>query len=142
MKHITCLTLLLATTTYASGQSPNMQEGLWEYKTITSIRDAAQFPPQEDTMTECLTTDQIVSGEAFLDDVEACNVARNTMTSERMEVYMVCPGENGTTLDMSMQMNFRGTEASGLIVTTANTDVGGFVIEVEMHGQRLGDCPD
>lgn len=142
MKHIACLILLMAVTAHASDQSPNMQEGLWEYKTITSIRDAGQFPPQEETITECLTADQIVTGEAFLDDVEACNVAKNTMTSERMEVYMVCPADNGTTLDMSMQMNFNGTEAQGLIVTHANTDVGGIVIEVKMHGKRLGDCPE
>lgn len=133
--------LALALSFHTMAAQPNMNPGLWEYTTVTRIVDGPAFPPQEDTTTECLTEQDVVSGDAFLDDAEDCRITRQDLTASQLDIALTCPGQDGAILDMTMNMNFNGDRADGVIRTQAKTDFGAMEIEVIMEGKRLGDCP-
>ena len=133
--------LCFALISLAFAERPNIEPGLWEYETQMSVEAAFPFPDQSDTITECVTEDDISKADTFLGemDMEECDVRRQEMRADGANYEMTCVQE-GITVDMVMDMKFFGDRSEGLITTEAETPMGPMKSTIRMTGRRIGDC--
>lgn len=134
-------TLAFGLISLAFADRPNIEPGLWEYKTVMSVEAAFPFPDQSDTTTECVTEEDISKADTFLGDMdmEECDVTRKEMRADGANYEMTCV-QDGVSVDMVMDMKFYGDRSEGLITTHANTPMGPMKSTIQMTGRRLGDC--
>jgi len=131
---------LLIMGTAAIAESPNLEPGMWEYHNKMSFQSDVPIPDQEHTNQECVTLEDIERGDAFLEDVEECDITRQDIRSDGMDYSMVCRGPDGTEMTMNANMNFHGDSADGIITGEMETPMGPMEMTIEMSGQRIGDC--
>ncbi len=136
---ITAATLLVMGTS-AIAETPNLEPGMWEYHNTMSFQSDVPIPDQEHTNQECVTLEDIERGDAFLEDVEDCDITRKDMRSDGMDYSMVCRGPDGTEMTMDATMHFHGDSADGTISGQMDTPMGPMEMTIEMRGQRIGDC--
>lgn len=136
---VTVLALGLATAAVA--ETPNIEPGLWEYNNSISFSGDVPIPDQEQTSEECVTPDDIAEGDAFLEDVDECEITSKDLRSDGMDYSMVCTQPDGTEMTMDAQMAFEGESASGNIDGTMETPMGQMEMTITMNGRRIGDCP-
>lgn len=133
-------TSLLGLALSAQAETPNIEPGMWEYKNKMIFQSDFPIPDQEHTSEECVTLDDIERGDAFLDDVDECEITRKEMRQDGMDYAMVCRNPDGTEMTMDAKMQFNGDTASGLINGQMQTQMGDMSMQIEMQGRRIGDC--
>lgn len=139
----TCAAALLLGMTFsvAAEVEPNLNPGMWEY-TNTMTFDSAEFPipDQTETSTECLTEEEIQRGDAFMEDMDGCEVTRRDMRADGMDYAMECRSPDGTQVDMTATMEFNGDSASGVVTGDMQTPMGPMSMRIQIEGRRIGDC--
>lgn len=133
--------LFLGVTASAVAETPNIEPGLWEYKNRMSFSGDIPIPAQEQTTEECLTAEDIAQGEAFLDDVEECEITHQDLRRDGMNLTMICNQAEGMQMTMEADMQFNGDTASGTIAGNMETPMGAMAMNISMTGRRIGDCP-
>lgn len=133
--------LALGLVTAAVAETPNIEPGLWEYNNKMSFSGDVPIPDQEQTSEECITMDDIEEGDAFLDDVEECEVTRKDVRRDGMDYAMTCTQPDGTRMTMVATMQFNGDSADGTIDGSMETPMGAMQMSIAMTGRRIGDCP-
>lgn len=132
--------LLLGLSAAAVAETPNIEPGKWEYNNKITFGPEFPLPDQDQTSEECVTLDDIEQGEAFLDDVEDCDITRKDLRRDGMDYAMVCTQPDGTQMTMEAKMNFNGDSADGTIKGNMQTPMGEMNMNIEMDGRRIGDC--
>src|SRR5690554_3593703 len=125
MKHmifrLITATLFLGLAASAVAETPNIEPGLWEYSNKMSFSGDIPIPDQEQTTEECLTSEDIAEGEAFLDDVEECDITRKDLRRDGMNYVMTCNQAEGMQMTMEANMQFNGDSANGTITGNMET---------------------
>ena len=70
---------------------PDIQYGLWETTTTTSMRsDVMNLPENTTTTRDCVTEEDVQEGRAFLQDQDNCEILEQDITSNSMDMVMEC----------------------------------------------------
>lgn len=133
--------LILGLAAPAVAETPNIEPGLWEYRNKMTFSGDVPIPEQEQTTEECVTLEDIEQGDAFLDDVEECEITRKDVRSDGMDYAMVCEQPDGSQMTMEAVMQFNGTSVSGTITGAMEMPMGKMNMNIDMTGERIGDCP-
>lgn len=138
--HVAAAALLLSTTVLAEDQ-PDFNFGLWE-TTTTMTMESAQFslPPQTTSTTECVTEADFDEGRAFMKDMDGCTMISEDLRSDGADYSMVCSQAEAGEINMNMSMEFNGDSMSGVIISEMNGPMGAMNMQIDLAGQRLGDC--
>lgn len=125
----------LALQVHAEKPTPGM------YSITTNMESDAGVPLQTDTLTECLTEED-VQNDAFVgvqDGAQNCAVSNHSVDAGRMAVSMVCETPQG-----KMTMKTNGTyHATGFSVTSNIEFRSGdttSTVKSTGVGKRIGDC--
>ena len=119
---------------------PNMQPGQWEYTTATRVAGPVDIPEQTSTHTQCVTEGEINDADAFMEDVEDCEVKRREVTADKAGFTLVCPGQQGTEMRMTMDMRLLGNRVEGESVVTLLMSGESMKMRSRVEGRRVGDC--
>lgn len=131
----------LAASLAAVAQDPNLNPGMWETtSTVTINSEQVPIPPRTETSNECVTADEIREGQAFLEDSEDCEFTEKDIRADGMDYTMTCESGDGGNVTMSARMAFDGDSMSGTIDGEIESPMGMMSMNVEMSGQRTGDC--
>ncbi len=138
----TCAVALFLGMTFsvAAEEVPNLNPGKWENTSHMTFDSEFPIPDQTETHTECMTEEDLKSGDAFLEDMEDCEMTRKDMRADGMDYAMTCVAEDGTRVDMTASMQFNGDTASGVISGDMETPMGPMSMTIEIEGRRIGDC--
>ena len=126
----------------AAAEQPNIEPGMWENENHISFETELPLPDQNETTQECITAEQVASGEAFMGDVddEQCDLSNKTMSSDRMSFDMSCSDGQGMEMTMSVNMRFNGDTAEGEFVGEMQSPMGPIKMRSTTKGRRIGDC--
>lgn len=120
---------------------PDVEYGLWETTTVTTvISEAMSLPESTNTTTECVTEEDVREGQAFLQDQEDCDILEQTMTSSSMDVTMVCRQPESGEVLMNVSMRYEGDTMTGSIDGEMEGPMGKMSMNITMEGRRIGDC--
>lgn len=121
---------------------PNIEPGMWEYRTTTKIESEFPFPDQSDTSTDCVTQEDIEQGDALLDleDMDECDVTRKDLRRNGATFALSCQGMDGFEMNMTAEMEFRGNTSAAVIRGDMQTPMGPMKMHIDMEGRRIGDC--
>ncbi|NBB93354.1 MAG: DUF3617 family protein [Gammaproteobacteria bacterium] len=133
--------LALGLVATANAETPNIEPGLWEYNNKMSFVGDVPIPDQEQTSEECVTAEDIEQGDAFLDDVDECEITHKDLRRDGMDYAMTCTQPDGTQMTMEAEMSFAGDSATGNITGNMETPMGAMQMNITMTGRRIGDCP-
>ncbi len=132
-------TMLLPMTALA--ERPNIEPGMWEYNTHTSVAGDFPIPDQEYSNEECLTEDDLGSLDTFMGDLEeACTVRERNIGHDGGNFVVECNQPDGTSFEMTGEMQFNGTSSSGQMSAEMDTPMGPMKMTINMSGRRIGDC--
>lgn len=123
-----------------SAETPNINPGQWEYKSTIRFQSEFPIPDQSDTTTECVTEEDVLQGDAFVEEMEGCEITTRDLRSDGMNYVMECSAPDGTSVTMQATMDFNGDTASGTITGDMETPMGPMTMNIELDGRRLGDC--
>jgi hypothetical protein len=141
LKHLTTFCALIAVSTAALAEDPNINPGMWETtSTVTIESEQFPIPPRTDTSSECVTKEKIKEGQAFLDDNEDCEFTNKDMRADGMDYTMTCSSPDGGNITMNASMKFNGDSMSGTVNGDIESPMGVMKMNVEMSGNRTGDC--
>ncbi len=122
-------------------QDPNIAPGMWETtSTVTIASEQFPIPPRTDSSSDCVTAEDIAEGQAFLEDNEDCEFTNKDLRADGMDYSMVCSSQDGSTVTMNASMKFNGSSMSGTIDGEIESPMGMMQMNVEMSGERTGDC--
>ncbi len=124
----------------AMAVQPNMDPGQWEYTTKTRIAGSVSIPERTSTHTRCVSEDEVDDADAFMEDVEDCEVERREVTADKAGFTLVCPGEQGAGMRMTMDMRLLGDRVEGESVTTLSMSGESMEMRSRVEGRRVGDC--
>ena len=125
----------------ALAENPNIEPGMWETtSTVTIQSEQFPIPPRTDTSSECVTAEKIEEGQAFLEDNDDCEFTNKDMRADGMDYTMTCRSQDGSTVTMNASMKFNGDSMSGTIDGNIESPMGVMKMNVEMSGERTGDC--
>jgi len=127
--------------TTAVAQEPNIEPGLWKYENSMSFSGDVPIPDQNQTSEECITAEDIAEGDAFLEDVDECEITHKDLRRDGMDYSMVCRQPDGTQMTMDAEMAFAGNTASGTIDGNMETPMGAMQMTISVSGTRIGECP-
>ncbi|WP_376695605.1 DUF3617 domain-containing protein [Wenzhouxiangella sp. EGI_FJ10305] len=133
--------LALGLATVAMAETPNIEPGLWKYENNMTFSGDVPIPDQNQTSEECVTAEDIAEGDAFLDDVDECEITHKDLRRDGMDYSMDCTQPDGTQMTMDAEMQFNGDSASGTIDGKMETPMGAMQMTINVSGQRIGDCP-
>ncbi|WP_376692820.1 DUF3617 domain-containing protein [Wenzhouxiangella sp. EGI_FJ10409] len=133
--------LALGLATVAVAETPNIEPGLWKYENSMTFSGDVPIPDQNQTSEECVTAEDIAEGDAFLDDVDECEITHKDLRRDGMNYSMLCTQPDGTEMTMDAEMAFAGTTANGTIDGTMETPMGAMQMTITVTGERIGDCP-
>ncbi|MDT8448657.1 MAG: DUF3617 family protein [Wenzhouxiangellaceae bacterium] len=130
-----------ALTAAAVAEDPNINPGMWETtSTVTIESEQFPIPSRTDTTTDCVTAEDIAEGQAFLEDSEDCEFTNKDVRADGMDYTMTCTSADGGTVTMDASMKFEGDSMAGTITGDIESPMGLMKMNVEMSGQRTGDC--
>ncbi len=132
--------VLLATSLTAAAAEPNVNPGLWEYRTTVSIQSDFPIPDQSSTSTECVTAEDIAEGQFAMEDLDGCETTRRDIRRDSMDVELACVAPDGTSMTMKAQMDFNGDSATGTVTGDMETPMGTMNMRISLDGRRLGEC--
>jgi len=125
----------------AQAQDPNINPGMWETtSTVTIESEQFPIPPRTDSSSDCVTAEDIADGQAFLDDNEDCEFTNKDLRTDGMDYSMSCNSADGSTVTLNASMQFGGDTMSGTIDGDIESPMGVMKMNVEMKGERTGDC--
>ena len=121
---------------------PNINPGMWENTSTMTFDSEFPIPDQTETHTECLTEEEIKSGDAFMEmeDLDECEITHRDMRADGMDYAVSCVGPDGTRVDMNASMEFNGDTAGGVITGDMETPMGPIQMNIRIEGRRIGDC--
>lgn len=123
-----------------SAETPNINPGEWEYNSTIRFQSDFPIPDQSDTTTECVTEEDILEGDAFVEEMEGCEITTRDLRRDGMNYVMECSSPDGTSVTMQATMDFNGDSASGTITGDMETPMGPMTMNIELEGRRIGDC--
>jgi hypothetical protein len=124
----------------ALAETPNINPGMWEYNSTISFQSEFPIPDQTDTTRECVTEEDIREGDAFIEEMEGCEMTRQDLRRDGMDYVMECSAPDGTAVTMRATMDFNGDSASGTITGDMETPMGPMTMNIRLEGRRVGDC--
>jgi len=133
--------LLAAAHAIADDEFPDIKYGMWETTSTTTISsEAMTLPEQTYTSSSCVTEEEVKKGQAFLNDMDNCEILEKTMTSTSADLSLVCdqPEVGETTMNLSMQ--YDGDTMTGAMTGEMNGPMGKVDMRVQMSGKRIGEC--
>jgi hypothetical protein len=140
IKYLAIATLAAGVSLTAVAETPNINPGMWEYNSTMQFESDFPIPDQSDTNTECVTEEDIQQGDAFIDDMEGCEMTRKDLRRDGMDYVMECSAPDGTSVTMRATMEFNGDSASGNITGDMETPMGPMKMNISLEGRRIGDC--
>lgn len=124
----------------AAAETPNIEPGEWENTSTITFISEMPIPDQSDTSTNCITAEDINSGD-FMQDMEGCTVTERDLRADGMNYAMEC-NNGGMAMTMTADMQFNGDTMEGTVKGEMESPMGPMQMNVTMSGRRLGDCPD
>ncbi len=124
----------------AIAETPNLQPGNWEQTSTVTFVSEFPIPDQSDTSTNCITEEDIANGDAFIQEMDDCEVTRRDVRSDGMDYALSCASPDGTSMTMEASMKFKGDSLEGTIKGDMQTPMGAMQMNVTLTGQRIGDC--
>lgn len=136
------MALTLSTTAAAEEQElPDIQYGLWETTTVTTMRsDFMDMPGQTMTTKDCVTEEDVREGRAFLQDSEDCEVLEQEITSSSMDLTLMCNQPETGEVRMTMSMQLTGDTSQGTMKGEIDSPMGKMFMDISMDSRRIGDC--
>ncbi len=119
---------------------PNMEPGQWEYTTTTRISGPMDIPEQTSTHSQCVTEGELDEADAFMEDVEECEVERREVSADKAGFTLVCPGQQGVEVRMTMDMRLLGDRVEGESVAKMSMSGQSMEMRSRVEGRRVGDC--
>lgn len=119
---------------------PDMQPGEWEYTTTTRISGPVGMPDRTSNRTRCVTARDVDDADTFMEDVEDRDVERRGISADRAGLALICPGQQGREMRMSMDMRLPGDRVGGESVTTLSMNGESMEMRMRVEGRRVGDC--
>lgn len=119
---------------------PNMDPGQWAYTTTTRIAGSVSIPDRTSTHTRCVTESEVDDVDAFMEDVEDCEVERREITADKAGFTLDCPEQQGAEMRMTVDMRLLGDRVEGESVTTLSMGGESMEIRSRVEGRRVGDC--
>jgi len=132
--------LTLGLATFAVAETPNIEPGLWKYENNMTFSGDVPIPDQSQSSEECVTSEDIAEGDAFLQDVDECDITHKDLRRDGMDYSMVCTQPDGTQMTMDATMAFAGDTATGTINGNMETPMGAMQMTINVAGERIGDC--
>ncbi|MFU8831704.1 MAG: DUF3617 domain-containing protein [Wenzhouxiangella sp.] len=124
----------------AVAEEPNINPGLWEYTNTMTFESEFPIPDQTNTSTECVTAEDVAQGDAFIEEMEGCELTRREMRYDSMDYVMECTAPDGSSVVMNARMEFHGDSSTGTISGDMETPMGPMKMKAEMDGRRIGEC--
>ena len=124
----------------ALAEEPNINPGSWQYDSTMSFQSEMPIPDQQNSSTECVTAEDVAQGDAFVNDMDGCEITHRDMRRDGMDYAMECQSPDGTVVTMDASMKFNGDTASGTINGDMESPMGPVKMVIQMEGKRLGDC--
>jgi len=124
----------------AIAETPNLQPGNWEHTSTVTFNSEFPIPDQSDTSTNCITEEDINNGDAFVQDMEECEVTHRDVRSDGMDYSLNCDSADGTSMTMEASLKFMGDSMEGTVNGDMETPMGAMQMNVTMTGRRIGDC--
>lgn len=140
LKHLAAGVLVIGLSTMALAQDPNINPGNWQYDSTMSFDSEMPIPDQQNSSTECVTAEDVAEGDAFINDMDGCEITHRDLRSDGMDYAMECQSPDGTAVNMEASMQFNGDTASGTINGDMESPMGPVKMTIQMEGKRLGDC--
>ncbi|MFW5927053.1 MAG: DUF3617 domain-containing protein [Wenzhouxiangella sp.] len=126
--------------TVQAQETPNIEPGLWEYRNKMTFQSEMPIPDQDHTNQDCVTHEDIEQGDAFLEDVDECEIDHKDLRRDAMDYAMTCTNPDGSVMTMDASMQFNGDSASGTINGEMESPMGNIAMTIEMEGRRIGEC--
>jgi hypothetical protein len=138
------LAVLAAASANADKESqdfPDVRYGMWETTTVTSMRsDVMNLPENTNTTRDCVTEEDVREGRAFLQDQEECDILEQDITSNSMDMTMVCSQPETGEIKMTVSMKYSGDTATGSMKGEMDSPMGKMFMDIKMDSRRTGDC--
>ncbi len=141
IKQLMAGALLAGAFATASAETPNLEPGMWE--TSATIRGEGGFPmpEQNHTSSDCMTAEDLASGDAFFEDADECEFQRREIRRDGADFEMTCSDPSGMTMKMTASMKFHGDTSEGTIRAELETPMGPMTVVTTLEGRRIGECP-
>lgn len=130
---------LFAVPALAWADRPNVEPGLWEFTNTMEMTGAMDMPGHTETSQECITEEDLDAG-IQLHDEEDCEVLDESISSDQVSYRLVCTDPQGGSMEMDMTMELMGDRMEGEMTGTAETPMGEMQMNMDMVGERIGDC--
>jgi hypothetical protein len=120
---------------------PDIQYGLWETTTVTSMRsDVMNLPENTSTTRDCVTEEDVREGRAFLQEQDDCEILEQNITSTTMDMVMECKQPESGAIRMTVSMEYSGDTSSGTMKGEMDSPMGKMFMDISMDSRRVGDC--
>ena len=120
---------------------PDIQYGLWETTTTTSMRsDVMNLPENTTTTRDCVTEEDVQEGRAFLQDQDNCEILEQDITSNSMDMVMECAQPESGAIRMTVSMKYSGDTSTGTMKGEMDSPMGKMFMDISMDSRRVGDC--
>lgn len=120
--------------------APNVQAGLWEITTRTSMQATNMTMPAlpPETKTQCISQADIQSPPNLIPAKSECAINDVETSGDLIRWEMACPGELPT--KGSGETRYHGDTFDGM--ATVVSEAGGFRFDMSIsyNGRRIGDC--
>lgn len=124
----------------AAAETPNIEPGQWEYTHTMIMEGMDQMPDQVDTTRECVTQEDIESGEDVFEVPDECTLDHADIRADGAEYAMTCTDPQGGSATMEGEMRFMGDRSEGRMSADVEGPMGEMTIVTEIEGERIGDC--
>lgn len=126
---------------WATGASAEMREGLWEITSKAEMKGMQmQMPPN--TVKQCITKNDAVPKPDKQDKSQECAIKNQRMSGDTVTYAMECKGKDGTIVNVSGKMTYKGNAFDGVSDTTIKSKGQGTMqMTSKMSGKYLGPCP-
>lgn len=128
----------------ALAQDPNIEPGMWETTSTVTMNipnmPQGSMPPQTQTSSECVTPEDIASGQAFIEDNDECEMSDQDLREDGMNFTMTCATPDGSNMVMNVDFEFDGETMSGKVDGQMDSAMGSMSMNVDVSGRRTGDC--
>lgn len=117
----------------------DMLEGEWMTMVETTMEGGGMsMPPMSNTMTTCLTKKDLVP-DPNQEGSEGCKVLEQKVSGNTVTWRVVCD-QDGTKMEGSGEMTYRGASYSGTMRTTSKMEGETMTANMKLSGRHLGPC--
>jgi hypothetical protein len=125
---------------WVMGASAEMKEGLWEITTKVEMKGMpAGMPPT--TMQQCITKKDLAPQPPSKGEGTECTRKEQKITGDTVTYVMECKSKEGTVIEISGKMVYKGNTFDGASATTINRKgQPPMQMSGKMSGKYLGPC--